>query len=570
MPKNLLSLVVSKAPMESRRLRHPGQLGGLALCLALAGLSCLLAAYRLSRAFSEHYQLAYLSSPALQAPFSPIYLNTSSRLPSLYHKVADPDARFLSYLPHSGLHNQRIALENALVLAALLNRTLVVPPARLGSAPLHYAPPQVLRRLLVLSGKDGLLHCAPALATIADFHGIKSGYTPPECADAQRFTHVAWDTLVDFSAFGSSFMLAASAVSDTLYPWLDGSPPAPFHIHSTYALADAERALYDFRFVDFRPRRSHISKYTHAVPLSFLASITSRHLALGSLFGSSRLALRDPAHKNVRRQVRAHMLLTSHPVLRAAADQAARALGGTYVAAHVRVGDGAFKWHARENVRRIWYALVMAALDASLEDAHALERRLLGDVHGPPPDMEEDQAARRTPHPSLATLPNVSMPQLACSRVLHTDPRLPRLNTPLFISTDARDPRKNYLFKSLLETFPCTFFLGDLGPFYVSPKALDISSDALHFDDALSDNHVSASASNRNASAFTSEEPVALARLHNTADAVPLAPFLAPLLEAAIAAHAVRVAGTPGSTFSAYVCDVLWRADRGFDVVVRG
>jgi hypothetical protein len=178
-------------------------------------------------------------------------------------------------------------------------------------------------------------------------------------------------------------MLTTPAGSDSPYPWLDGSSPAPFHVHDTYA-------LYDCRFVDFRPRRSRISKHTHAVPLSFLASITSRHLSLGSLFGSSRRALGDHAHKHVRRHVRAHMLLASHPVQRAAADQAARTLGGKYVSAHVRVGDGALNWLARENVRWIWYALVMAALDASLGDAHAFERRLLGDVLGPPPDMEGD------------------------------------------------------------------------------------------------------------------------------------------------------------------------------------
>ena len=37
--------------------------------------------------------------------------------------------RFLSYLLHSGFHNQRIAFENALVLARLLNRTLLVTPS---------------------------------------------------------------------------------------------------------------------------------------------------------------------------------------------------------------------------------------------------------------------------------------------------------------------------------------------------------------------------------------------------------------------------------------------------------
>ncbi|KAF9901410.1 hypothetical protein BX616_002275 [Lobosporangium transversale] len=36
--------------------------------------------------------------------------------------------RFLGYFPHSGLHNQRIALETALRLAGYLNRTLLLPP----------------------------------------------------------------------------------------------------------------------------------------------------------------------------------------------------------------------------------------------------------------------------------------------------------------------------------------------------------------------------------------------------------------------------------------------------------
>jgi hypothetical protein len=42
------------------------------------------------------------------------------------------DTRYLSYNPHSGLHNQRIALENAIVLAQQLNRTLLVPFLYLG------------------------------------------------------------------------------------------------------------------------------------------------------------------------------------------------------------------------------------------------------------------------------------------------------------------------------------------------------------------------------------------------------------------------------------------------------
>ncbi|CAI2170389.1 5245_t:CDS:1 [Funneliformis geosporum] len=42
------------------------------------------------------------------------------------------DERYMTYIPHSGFHNQRIALENAVYLAWYLNRTLILPPIILG------------------------------------------------------------------------------------------------------------------------------------------------------------------------------------------------------------------------------------------------------------------------------------------------------------------------------------------------------------------------------------------------------------------------------------------------------
>ena len=61
--------------------------------------------------------------------FSPIehnkkidVLNDSSRL------HFEPNEKFITYLPHSGFHNQRISLENAIFLSYYLNRTLILPP----------------------------------------------------------------------------------------------------------------------------------------------------------------------------------------------------------------------------------------------------------------------------------------------------------------------------------------------------------------------------------------------------------------------------------------------------------
>jgi len=68
-------------------------------------------------------------------------------------------ARYLSYLPHSGFHNQRIALENALTLAKVLNRTLLIPPCLLGTAIPWIEFDKLVLRLRTISSTSGLDHC---------------------------------------------------------------------------------------------------------------------------------------------------------------------------------------------------------------------------------------------------------------------------------------------------------------------------------------------------------------------------------------------------------------------------
>ncbi len=57
------------------------------------------------------------------------------------------EERYLAYLPHSGLSNQRIELANGLLLAHILNRTLIIPPAFLGTVFGWMPRDQLLSRL---------------------------------------------------------------------------------------------------------------------------------------------------------------------------------------------------------------------------------------------------------------------------------------------------------------------------------------------------------------------------------------------------------------------------------------
>ncbi|KAG0280645.1 hypothetical protein BGZ96_001473 [Linnemannia gamsii] len=70
----------------------------------------------------------------------------------------DPTTKYLTFLPHSGFHNQRTELENALLLARLLNRTLIMPKVYLGP-PMPWLSFPLLHSRLLYQTKLGLEHC---------------------------------------------------------------------------------------------------------------------------------------------------------------------------------------------------------------------------------------------------------------------------------------------------------------------------------------------------------------------------------------------------------------------------
>jgi len=103
--------------------------------------------------------------------------------------------RYLSYEPHSGLHNQRIALANALTLARLLDRTLLVPPATLGRA-LPWTPNLNNRTVAAERAKAGLIPLGP------DVNHTRVERRALE--DVELWTPVAWDYLLSPAIFDSA------------------------------------------------------------------------------------------------------------------------------------------------------------------------------------------------------------------------------------------------------------------------------------------------------------------------------------------------------------------------------
>ncbi|KAF8893929.1 hypothetical protein BD779DRAFT_1435329 [Infundibulicybe gibba] len=422
--------------------------------------------------------------------------------------------RFLAYLPHSGFHNQRIALENALVLSQLLNRTLIIPPARLGSKPIRYLSYGALYDMLALSDKNGFLHCSRTSKYLT---------LPSECIDFFDYTHVSWDWLFSIKeSLPQLRMIPRWNMTEAwLYDYLNTS--------AAECMVIQDNDAYHFRFLDTLGDRSPAkNKYLEDIHIPRLATSSTRLIHIGTLFGSSRLRLKNPYNLAVRRKTRQAMDFTN-PVMIDVADSVARWMSGPYLGAHIRLGDGKFATDGGHNARIIWWKLVHLICGFSVQESLGLERKFRIPPWGSALDLREPSGLDLHHEPAILISPAGPSVTLSCRGPRHTLSHLQILNMPLFISTDIEEPNNNSFLMGFIRTFPCTFFLSDFQT-QISP----------------------------------------LNRLQNGRDMLILAKFIRPLIDAMVVARAWRVVGTEGSTFSRYVEDVLWRRYHGAEIIQRG
>jgi len=332
--------------------------------------------------------------------------------------------RYLTYLPHGGFHNQRIALENAFTMSHILNRTLVLPPVRLGK-PVHYSASEQLRFMLGQSGKEGLRHC----------QGVQP--RPVECLDYFDYTYLPWDWFVDLRNMTTGYV-PLSEFSEEGFK-------------DVYTLADDR--LYDYRFVDSITGGK--DKFSQHVLLSDLNAQPQKLLRLGTLFGTSRLHL-GKANSHILKTFRRAMVFTN-PTMLSVSKAIAHAMGNRYLAVHVRLSDGQFKQHVDETIRDMWWAVMRDQLAFTDEEALGIERNM---THSDALQAPAILGQARVTEARSVTAPQASN-SVACHGQLHSSAASQRLNTVLFIATDVSHPWQSPVFDSFRRTFPCLFFLDD-------------------------------------------------------------------------------------------------------------
>jgi hypothetical protein len=482
---------IHRASIQDLRMTRTGFLG---VILCVGGALCFFAAYYLHISVTP---INSISAPKLPVPTTSI--------------LRHDGARYLSYLPHSGLHNQRIALENALTLSILLNRTLLLPPARLGTT-IKYAKYELLRERLARESKVSLAHCAAAHPNLLQ---------PEECIAVERWTVVPWRWLTNLDSLHAQFVERLDMSDNWLHDTLGLSD------NNIYAVPDTSQ--YHFRFIDVPAGKnlsedvrralaeSHSFQHATTIRVADLASRSEQLISLGTLFGSSRLWLANSAHAQIRRRVRAAMAFRNAHI-ETVVDDIGKRMGTRWLGAHVRVGDGSFKVHAAENVRDVWERLITGmVIDGDTR------RRL-------------DELAFDSSTADLISMSQVHA-NTNCRGALHQEPHLAELNSPLYIATDTPNPESDPLLFPLFRTFPCTFVLAD----FSLPHPQSSLGDALS----------------------------PLNSLINGYDRLKLRNFLLPIVDGMVVARSEIFEGTKGSTFSQFVEDVLVPTWKGLKIHER-
>ena len=494
-----LNLNEKTVPTRSSRMNR--NLAFLLILLALACISSFGTAYYL---FTTRWELQVISVPSTIA-------NSNTQANALGFPRDPRVAKhisYLSYLPHSGFHNQRIAFENALLLAYLLRRTLLVPPIRLGNKPIRYIDYDTLSRYHELDGKHGLSHCAKVLPYIS---------RPPECLDYFETSYIPWNWLVNLSVIEAHQPMIHRP--DMTQSWIE----ANLDILPSDILVLRDTSPYQFRFLDTNNDSSPLKhKFLDDIYLSDLAKSKSRLLQIGTLFGSSRLRLKNAGHILYRGLIRRSMIFANKDLVRAS-HSITSALNGHYLGVHLRSADGNFRAMFEDTVRSVWWDLLHQILGLPIMTVCDIEKL----VNEPPSRLCEPNPtdSRRecgseskcNPSPKIDINISAAPSSMNCRFPLHRRHRYQMLNTPLYVSTDIENPITHPQISIFRRTFPCIFFLEDF------PKEI---------------------------------EP--LNQLSSPIDNVNLGSFLRPFVDALVVSKAIKVVGTEGSTFSRFIEDILY------------
>ncbi|KAI7908278.1 uncharacterized protein BX663DRAFT_493646 [Cokeromyces recurvatus] len=401
-----------------------------------------------------------------------------------HHPYSEIGERYLTYLPHSGLHNQRIALINALLLAKALNRTLLMPELNIGKGA-FWSPFHVLSRQIDL---------CPSIVK----QGRQDLIVSTKCYGYRKYKPVPMESIFDLT---TAYQLGIRVESreDMSRDFIKHHARLHHISPIKYSLNDSVRYSYqihDHHLDQWQPQPGDgdTYKYDSHIDLASLRNRPEPYLEFGSLFGTTRLILREPELMWIREYLHRTTAI-NHPVVNEQSQRIQEELNYDYVSVHLRQGDGVFLEMTEETIGEIEIALseqLATVSHSSTRKEEDSQRKM----------TEEDRLSRaQLVTQSLLTQSNMTTRERLGECLSVRDLQIPRLQI-IYLATDALEPKRQ--FSELFEHYPCIFTLND---FY--------------------------NAKTKNKESIES--------------------FLLPMIDAEVASRAKLFIGTPKSTYSAYV-----------------
>ncbi|KAH8548384.1 hypothetical protein BGW37DRAFT_560031 [Umbelopsis sp. PMI_123] len=320
-------------------------------------------------------------------------------------KTNHESEKFIAYLPHSGLSNQRNELENALLLANYLNRTLILPPAFLG-------------HINGWQPNDNLFQYMNALTKPQPWWNRcndKSSLADGPCHSKGNYASAPWEFL-------------HSSINDLDIPMRSIRHVSLDHLKSILALTDDDiyiqhdTSIYSWFLCDIPNEQCPTLDptifetgdrrvYDQQWNIEDLKKIEKPLIHLQGIFGIDRVGVSLSHHLELRGKIR-NALIYRNTALEKVTENIVDRLGGkrNYFSIHVRMGNRQFQGALQEHVQ---------------EQIDFLENSQPG--------------------------PRNSTTISSCETS----------DIKIYVATDAKDPRGSPELARIFTSFPCAKVLGD-------------------------------------------------------------------------------------------------------------
>lgn len=368
--------------------------------------------------------IVYRSRPASGASSFQIWESSRRK-----QDTTQQEEKYITFYPHSGLHNQRLALLNAMVLAKALDRTLILPEINIGRGVYWWPSPQLEQKMSDCPSRP-----------VLDRKGL--------CTEYRHYVPVPVSTIFDLSVLdnvGIKYIQRDDMSTSYFASEWGVEHDDPEHV---YRLNDDSR--FSYRIFDVKESSTQeLMQFKYRIDLDDLAARSERFMVFGSLFATPRLVLeRDDLYWL--REYLASEMGFGHPTVIQQTLNVVSLLGGPgeFASVHLRTGDGVFKATMTYTMDKVREQL--AQVNAGTHRMH---------------HQHEYELIDRLQ--SLAQEGKYDTMLNECVALQHDRDLLhPRLRL-IFMATDTAQPR--HTVPHLFEEFVCMFTLSDFS------QAIDIA-----------------------------------------------------------------------------------------------